>query len=187
MDDSTLASTPAPGAWTSDKGMEAEMNRLIAALDAKGGIADDAGIPWQGRIPSDSQYFADETRSGTIVMGYRTYEELDSPFGEAPNLVAVRPGTLPPLKKGFVAIIDLEPLFRPRTETATWIIGGAGLFQQSIEFADELFITQLEEDFHCTKFFPGFTSDFHLVHSRPPITESAIRFQFQIWGRNATT
>jgi dihydrofolate reductase len=160
------------------------VNRVIAAIDVKGGIADDAGIPWQGKIPSDSQYFSDETSTGTIVMGYRTYEELDSPLGTAPNLVAVRPGTPPALKAGFIAIVELARIFDLRSETPTWIIGGAGLFQQSMSFADELFITRLQEDFRCTKFFPPFASDFHLATSRPPITENGIQFQFQTWKRN---
>jgi dihydrofolate reductase len=128
---------------------------MIAAIDLKGGIADDSGIPWQGRIPSDSQYFARETSAGTIVMGYRTYEELDGPLGTAPNLVVVRAGSVPSLKPGFIAVADLEPVLGQSADPVTWIIGGAGLFHTSIAYADELFITQLEEDFHCTKFFPA--------------------------------
>ena len=163
------------------------MNQLIAAIDVKGGIADDSGIPWQGRIPSDSQYFVDQTSTGTIVMGYRTYEELDHPLGTAVNLVAVRAGSSPPLRAGFVAVVDLEPIFHQDPDALIWVIGGAEIFRQSMSFAEELYITQLQEDFRCTKFFPEFSSDFHLSDSRRPLTEDGIQFQFEIWQRNGVT
>jgi dihydrofolate reductase len=160
------------------------VTRLIAAIDIKRGIAQDSGIPWQGRIPSDSRYFVDQTSTGTIAMGYRTYEELDRPLGNAPNVVSVRGGSSPRLKPGFVAVVDLEHLFHQTPEALVWVIGGAALFSQSMSFADELYITQLQEDFQCTKFFPDFISDFHLADSQPPLAEDGIQFQFQIWRRS---
>jgi dihydrofolate reductase len=164
------------------------VNRLIAAIDRNRGIADDSGIPWQGRIPSDSHYFVDQTSTGTIVMGYRTYAELSAPLGQSPNLVAVRAGSSPPLRAGFVPVVDLEPVLGhgPGTDAqgVVWIIGGAGLFAQSMPFADELYLTRLEADFTCTKFFPEFESDFHLLDSQPPLSENGIEFQFQIWRRD---
>jgi dihydrofolate reductase len=161
------------------------VNRLIAAIDIKGGIADDSGIPWQGRIPSDSKYFIEQTGTGVVVMGYRTYEELNSPIGKSPNFVAVRPASSPPLRAGFVAVVEPEQLSHQYKEDPIWVIGGAALFHQSMSFADELYITQLQGDFHCTKFFPEFTSDFHLANHQPPLTENGIQFQFQIWQRNS--
>jgi dihydrofolate reductase len=160
------------------------MNRLIAAIDIKGGIGDDSGLPWQGRIPSDSHYFVEKTSTGSILMGYRTYEELDGPLGNAPNTVSVRPGPSPMLRAGFVAVVDLGAYFHQDPDALIWVIGGAALFRDSMSFADELYITQLQEDFRCTKFFPEYSSDFHLAESQPPLTEGGIEFQFQIWRRN---
>jgi dihydrofolate reductase len=56
------------------------MIRLIAAIDKSRGIADEHGIPWQGKIPTDTRYFREQTAEGTIVMGYGTYVEYDRPL-----------------------------------------------------------------------------------------------------------
>ncbi len=117
-------------------------------------------------------------------MGFRTYEEFDGPLGQAPNFVVVRAGDSPPLRAGFLDVVDLESFLRQHGEEHIWVIGGASIFCQSIAFADELYITQLEQVFDCTKFFPEYSFDFHLTDTQTPMTECGIRFQFQIWRRD---
>jgi dihydrofolate reductase len=46
------------------------MIRLIAAVDAKRGIAIATGVPW--KLPGDIAYFHEQTRLGLIVMGWVT-------------------------------------------------------------------------------------------------------------------
>jgi dihydrofolate reductase len=64
-----------------------------------------------------------------------------------------------------------------------WVIGGAGIFAQSIPAADELFITQLDADFRCTKFFPRFDDDFLPASDLGSHLENDISFRFEIWQR----
>ncbi len=159
------------------------MNRFIAAIDAKGGVADDSGIPWQGRIPSDARYFVEQTSTGVVLMGYRTYEELAAPVGTVPNFVLVRPGSSRSLRAGFDAVVDTDAFFDHHSGDTVWVIGGAGVFAQTISDADELYITQLQGDFRCTKFFPSFSGEFRLVEAQPPLSEGGIQFRFEIWTR----
>ncbi len=159
------------------------MNRLIAAIDAMGGVADESGIPWQGRVPSDAQYFVNQTRTGILLMGYRTYEEMGGPLGTGENFVGVREGPTPSLRAGFTPTADLESFFADHADLLVWVIGGAGLFGQAMPFADELYLTRLQEDFRCTKFFPDFADAFHLVDRAPTLTENDIAFAFEIWQR----
>jgi dihydrofolate reductase len=161
---------------------EAGMIQLIAAIDKSRGMADDHAIPWQGKIPTDTRYFRDQTAEGTIVMGYRTYEEYDHPLHDRQNFVVSRPGTSS-LREGFVALADLASFLHVKAHSLVWVIGGAGIFAQSISLADALFITQLDDDFHCTKFFPKFDDDFLLANDLGPHRENGISFRFQIWRR----
>jgi dihydrofolate reductase len=158
------------------------MIRLIAAIDKSRGIADDHGIPWQGRIPADSRYFKDQTAEGAIVMGYRTYEEFSHPLHDRANYVVTRPET-PPLRPGFVAAADLDAFLLEKAHAVVWVIGGAGIFAEAIHVADELFITQLDADFRCTKFFPKFDNDFVRAREFGWHRENDISFRFQIWRR----
>ena len=133
--------------------------RLIAAVDTTLGVADDHGIPWQGKIPTDARHFEEQTTSGVIVMGYGTYEEFAKPLHERDNFVVTRPDT-GDLRPGFVSVTDLETFLQVRSDELVWAIGGAALFGATIAKADELYLTQLDRDFHCTKFFPSFSDDF---------------------------
>ena len=156
---------------------------LITALDSGRGIADEHGIPWQGRIPTDTAYFRAQTVTGVIVMGYRTYEEFASPLHDRENFVITRPHT-PPLRPGFVPAHDLLQFLALHDDEVVWVLGGAAIFAQSLPVADALFLTQLDADFHCTKFFPNYDGTFDLASDLGPHVENQISFRFQVWRRN---
>lgn len=161
------------------------MIRLIAAVDECLGVADEHGIPWEGKIPTDTKYFRDKTAHGVIVMGFGTYVEFDQPLHGRTNFVVDRPGT-GALRPGFEGVSDLASFLREHANAGVWIIGGAALFAATIARADELLVTQLEGDFHCTKFFPVFSDTFSMVSTHGPFLESEITFRFETW-RRATT
>ena len=161
------------------------MIRMIAAVDAQLGVANEYGIPWQGKIPMDTEYFQEQTAEGVIVMGYQTYKEFGQPLHDHLNFVVIRPDT-GELREGFVGVLDPTQFFDERARELVWVIGGAGLFAASLERADQLFLTHLDADFHCTKFFPGFVDAFDLVSELGPHIQSDISFTFQTWRRSGS-
>jgi dihydrofolate reductase len=157
--------------------------RLIAAIDRFRGIAGPHGIPWQGKLPTDARYFSEQTATGVIVMGHRTYEEFDRPLHDRPNVVVCRPGS-PALRPGFIGVSDLTLFLQEQSQDVVWVLGGGAIFQEALPLADELFVTQLDEDFHCTKFFPPFDDHFVLATTSPQHTENDISFRFEVWRRS---
>jgi len=157
------------------------MIRLIAAMDSRRGIADEQGIPWQGRLPTDAKYFRHQTAEGTIMMGFRTYEEFAAPLHDRPNFVLSRAGSS--LRPGFEAAHDLDEFFAEHAGEDVWVIGGAGVFARSIGRAHQLYTTELGGDFQCTKLFPQFEDDFLLASESAPQTENDISFRFRVWHR----
>ena len=158
------------------------MIRLIVAIDSRRGLADEHGIPWQGKIPSDAAYFRDRTTEGLIVMGFKTYEEFATPLHDRTNYVATR-STDAALRPGFEVVPDLDPFLDAHRDEVVWVIGGAALYEASLPMADELVITQLDQDFHCTKFFPSYDQDFQLDPGAATMVESGISFRFETWHR----
>lgn len=158
------------------------MIRFIAALDNQKGIADDRGIPWQGKVPSDVQYYHDKINSGgTILMGYGLYKELTrGPYGGQVNYVATQGDR--PLREGFERVADARAFLRA-TQGDIWNLGGALLFSSTLDLADELYLTLLDQDFHCTKFFPDYEDKFQMVSASEPLTENGISFRFTVWKR----
>ncbi len=156
------------------------MIRFIAALDVNQGIANEHGIPWQGRLPTDVKYFRDKTLNGTVMMGYGWYKEQQQPLPNRRNLVAIATNEV--LRPGFETVHDAVAFLKDFKEDI-WVGGGAALFASTISLADELYITQLDRDFQSTKFFPEFKNEFELVSESSPVTENGISFTFQVWMR----
>jgi dihydrofolate reductase len=154
------------------------MIRFIVAIDENRGLANEHGIPWQGKLPTDIRDFREKTMNSIVLMGYGTYVEFKTPLPKRHNVVASSKAEQ--LREGFELINNARRFLRDATEDI-WVIGGAGLFTQTLDMADELYITQLDGDFSCTKFFPAFKDRFGLKSHSQPITENGITFRFEIW------
>lgn len=156
------------------------MIRFIAAIDKNRGIADDGGIPWQGKLPTDVAYFRDKTLNGVVMMGQGWYEEQEKPLPQRRNLVASR--HLERVRPGFELITDAREFLQTTTDDI-WVGGGAGLFEATLDLADELYLTLIDEDFHCSKFFPEYEHKFACVERSPVQSENGIHFCFTVWRR----
>lgn len=113
-------------------------------------------------------------------MGRVTYESHDAPLSNRVNYVLT--SRVEPLSQGFYAISDVDTLLSQKLDT--WVIGGQGVFEAALPYADELYITQVNGMFDCTKFFPSFEKDFTLVAKSPIKEENGIEYQYQIWRAN---
>lgn len=156
------------------------MIRLIAAVDNKNGLADEHGIPWQGKLPTDVAYFRSKTLNSNVLMGLVTYNEFSEPLSSRRNLVLNN--TDQKLRSGFEEVRDLAGFLKTLKEDL-WIIGGAGVFAQTVNQSDELYLTRIDADFHCTKFFPKLEDRFKLVQTSENQQENGITFRFEIWQR----
>jgi len=149
--------------------------RLIAAVDTARGIATSTGIPW--RLPGDSAYFREQTKQGLIVMGSATYTEFAAPLHGRTNYVLTsRKG---PLREGFEPVAGLDDL--PPGDT--WVIGGATVYAATVGRADDLYLTQVLADFHCTKFFPAYEDDFERTARSDEREEGGVAYRFEVWRR----
>jgi dihydrofolate reductase len=153
------------------------MIRLIAALDSRRGIATDSGIPWS--LPGDSAYFRQKTLKGTIVMGRATYDEFAAPLHDRENFVLTRSDTA--LRDGFQPITRLDDVRQGRPDDDVWVLGGAAVYEETIASADELLLTQVDGDFHCTKFFPSYEADFALETRSEAHEEGGVTYRFEKW------
>jgi len=153
---------------------------FVVAIDEKRGMANDHGIPWQGKIPSDVKHYHDLIKGHDILMGLATYNEFAKPMPGQNNYVISDSDQ--PLRDGFIEVRDLDSFVKEHSKDLC-IIGGAGVFAQTITQADELYLTRLDADFKCTKFFPEFEQDFKLAEQSDPITENGITFKFEKWVR----
>lgn len=153
------------------------MIRLIAAIDNKRGIAKNGAIPWD--IPDDRRFFREQTsgKGGAILMGKRTYEAIGHPLPDRRNLV---------LSKQQVSILGVETINNLQTLNTLsdiWVIGGAEVFNQTINQADELYLTHIESDFGCDQFFPDYGKDFKQKWRSEIKEQNGLKFWYEILER----
>lgn len=149
------------------------MIRLIAALDIKRGIARGGKLPW--RIPADLKYFKEQTLQygGVVAMGRKTYESIGH----------VLPGrTILVLSKSKVtdAGIVIMNSIEAATEYAPdiWVAGGEDIYSQTIDIADELYLTHILDDFSCDQFFPEY-SQFESFYKSEVKSHAGLGFYYE--------
>jgi dihydrofolate reductase len=153
------------------------MIRLIAAIDSRRGVATDAGIPW--KLPGDTAYFHEKTATGLILMGWATYNEFAAPLHGRENFVLTADSGR--LRTGFLPVGSLDQLATEHPDEDIWVIGGAKVYAETISEAEELLLTQVVGDFHCTKFFPPYETEFRLAARGDDRQDGDVTYRFETW------
>ena len=158
------------------------MIRLIAALDRKRGIGKNGGIPWS--IPEDEKFFTDSTKThgGHVLTGARTYRLTykNGPLKDRHNYVLTRHEAPMP---GAVVVHDLAKLLAEFADKDLWVSGGAEVFKAVMAAgrADELYLTHIDADFGCDRFFPEYEKDFKLAKKSEPREQNGFRFYYSTY------
>jgi dihydrofolate reductase len=153
------------------------MIRLIAAIDSRRGVATDAGIPW--KLPGDTAYFHEKTATGLILMGWATYNEFAAPLHGRENFVLTADSGR--LRTGFLPVGSLDQLATEHPDEDIWVIGGAKVYAETISEAEELLLTQVVGDFHCTKFFPPYETECRRAARGDDRQDGDVTYRFETW------
>lgn len=153
------------------------MIRHIVALDRSLGIAKDGVQPW--KLPLDEQYFSNMTKKygGVILMGRTTFEVIGRPLPQRQNFVATRNSHWN--AEGVTAVHDIDAFLSQHQDV--WVIGGAELYSATMTRVDELYITEIEHDFKCDRFYPEYKDDFAEVLVSQAVTEGDLSFRFKLY------
>ncbi len=123
---------------------------IIAAIDLHGGLGKDNHLLCH--LPADLKHFKTITLGKPIVMGRRTFESIGKALPDRHNIVVSR--TLMPRSDISVVGSLNEALELTKDETEIMIIGGARLFEEALNIAQRLYLTQIHHQFDADVFFP---------------------------------
>jgi dihydrofolate reductase len=160
------------------------MIRLIAAMDSKRGIAKNGVMPW--KIPEDEQFFTDQTKTlgGNVLSGMATFHEAykDKPLAGRKNYILTH--STEPIE-GAIVVNDLAKLLEEFKDKDLWVSGGAAVFQQVMDLgkADELYLTHIDGDFGCDRFFPEYEGKFKKTEESEVREQNGFRFTYARYAR----
>ncbi len=115
------------------------------------------GIPWH--LPRDSQHFRDYTAGHHMILGRRTFEEMDGWFTTQTPLVVTRDRQYQRSSAKVVhsihAAIDHA---RAAGESEVIVSGGASIYAMALPLANRLVLTIIDATIEGTAQFPAYNS-----------------------------
>lgn len=129
------------------------MLSLIAAVAQNNCIGKKGALPWY--LPEDLKHFKKITTGKVVLMGRKTWESLPPKFKPLPNrknVVVSRQNIIVPKEVELYHTID-EALAAHLSEEIM-AIGGGEIYNQTIDRAETLYITEVHNVVEGDVFFP---------------------------------
>ena len=128
------------------------MISMISSVGRNGELGKKNGLIW--RFKDDMKFFKETTMGHKVVMGYNTYKSLP---GDLPgrHIIVVSLDEIP----GVETVNGIEPIIKKYKESdeEIFICGGASIYRQFIDYADKLYLTEINAtDDEADTFFPKF-------------------------------
>ena len=128
---------------------------LVVAMAKNRVIGRDNALPW--RLPADLKHFRRVTMGKPIVMGRKTFDSIGRPLDGRENVVITRnPDFHPP---GVVVAGSVAEALTSAGDGEVMVIGGANIFEQTLEQANRIYLTQIDEHFDGDTLFPELNTD----------------------------
>lgn len=127
---------------------------LIVAMTPERVIGYKGTMPWH--LPADLAYFKKVTMGFPVMMGRVTYESLlVKPLPGRQNIVITANRTIE--APGCVKAAGIDEGFEHAKGTERiFVIGGARVYEQTMDCADELYITKIDAQLPGDTYFPEF-------------------------------
>lgn len=132
--------------------------KFIACVDKNFGIGYKNNLLF--KIPSDLRFFHDITVNNTIIFGRETLQTFPNakPLSARRNIIFSRT-----LKKidGAEIVRSVEELWQIlKIDEKNFVIGGAEIFSELLPYAEEIFLTEVDEEKIADVFFPKLNGEF---------------------------
>jgi dihydrofolate reductase len=128
------------------------MITLIAAAGQNNELGKDNDLLWH--LPDDFKRFKALTSGHYIIMGRKTFESFPKPLPNRTHIIITRnPNYKAPEGCFVVSSIEKAIAICPKKETV-FIIGGGEIYNQSINIADCIELTRVNNTFDADTHFP---------------------------------
>jgi dihydrofolate reductase len=131
---------------------------LVVAMDENGLIGNGDKLPWY--LPADMKHFRYITVGKNVLMGRKTYESLgEVPLPNRKNIILSK--SITPNydyffdgEKDLLIVNSIEEVIRLFRGLDIYVIGGAEIYRQFMNFAEVIYMTQVHGEFEGNTYFP---------------------------------
>jgi dihydrofolate reductase len=125
------------------------MVNIIVATSKNRVIGNDNSLIWN--LPNDLKHFKKLTTDNSIVMGRKTYESIGRPLPNRRNIIITRQDDYEVDDCEVVNSLEEALLLCGYN---CFIIGGGEIYKQSMNIADKIYLTLIDEEFEGDTYFP---------------------------------
>jgi len=126
---------------------------IIVAMDKKGVIGLEGDLPWH--LSADLKRFKAMTMGKPLIMGRKTHESIGRPLPGRKNIILTQSQEFK--AEGCTVVHSLEEALLAAGEVdEVMIMGGSGIYDQSLDRANRLYITEVHADVSGDVYFPEF-------------------------------
>ena len=134
-------------------------------------------------LPNDLKYFKNVTSGKTVIMGRRTFDSLPGILPKRRNIVLQLPNES--IIEGVEIFNDIPSILEAvKNENEVFIIGGASIYKQFLDYAYKLYLTEVNEK--CTDaevYFPKFDKRKYKKSVVGSNCDNGISYTFVIYER----
>jgi dihydrofolate reductase len=159
------------------------MTILIAAAAENNALGKDNQMIWH--LPDDFKRFKQLTTGHYIVLGRKTFESFPKPLPNRTHVIITRQKNYK--AEGCIIVNSISEALQsvPKNETV-FIIGGAEVYNQTINSADKIELTRVHTTIAADAFFPEIDSEkWQLIEDifHPKDEKHTFDFTFQTFIR----
>ena len=133
------------------------MIKIIVAISKNRVIGDSNKLIWH--LPADLKRFKEVTGGHPIVMGRKTYESIGRPLPNRRNIIITRDENYE--VDGCEVVNSIEEALL-LTNSDCFIIGGGEIYKQTLHIADQIYLTQVDEEFDGDTTFPELSAHWYV-------------------------
>ena len=134
-------------------------------------------------LPNDLKYFKNVTSGKTVIMGRRTFDSLPGILPKRRNIVLQLPNESN--IEGVEIFNDIPSILEAvKDEDEAFIIGGASIYRQFLEYASKLYLTEVNEKcLDAEVYFPKFDKRKYKKTIVGNNEDNEIKYNFVIYER----
>lgn len=132
---------------------------IIAAKSRNNVIGKGNDLAWH--LPADLKFFKEKTKGHYVIMGRKTFESIGSkPLPQRPTIIITNN---PDFKAENCWVINsingAFEIAKNEKQDDVFILGGAHIYKQTIDLADQMFITEIHTQITGDSYFPEINED----------------------------
>jgi dihydrofolate reductase len=150
---------------------------IIVATAPDGAIGKDNQLLWH--LPADMKFFKEKTMGHHIIMGRKTYESIGRPLPGRTTVIVTRDKTY---KAEGCVVVNSLPEAIEKAQAAgddeAMITGGAEIYKLAVEFADTIYLTEVQGKFEADTFFNFDKSAWEIIEKQNHKADEKNKFDY---------